>query len=152
VLRISKEEVKDTLRKMKSGKAIGPDLIPVEIWKRLGEEGVEWLTELFNVIFRTVKMPSEWRTSTIIPLYKNKSNIQDCNNCRGIKLHSHTMKLWERVLERRLRRDISMSENQFGFMPGRSTIEAIHLIQRLMELYRDRKKIFTWFHRSRESV
>ena len=59
MLRISKEEVKDTLRKMKSGKAIGPDLIPVEIWKRLGEEGVEWLTELFNVIFRTVKMPNE---------------------------------------------------------------------------------------------
>ena len=35
---ISKEEVKDALSKMNSGKAVGPDLIPVDIWKCLGEE------------------------------------------------------------------------------------------------------------------
>jgi len=44
------------------------------------------------------------------------------------------------VIEGRLRSDIKISENQFGFMPGRSTIEAIHLIRRLMEFYRDRKR------------
>ena len=54
--RISKEEVKETLRRMKSGKAVGPNLIPVEIWKCLGEVGIDWLVELFNIIFRTVKM------------------------------------------------------------------------------------------------
>jgi len=49
------------------------------------------------------------------------------------------MKLWERVIERRLRMDISISENQFGFKPDRSTIEAIYLLRKLMGLYRDRK-------------
>jgi len=49
------------------------------------------------------------------------------------------MKLWERVIKRRLRKDVSFSENQFGFMPDRSTIEAICLFRRLMGLYRDRK-------------
>jgi len=49
------------------------------------------------------------------------------------------MKLWEKAIERRLRKDISISENQFGFMRSRSTIEAIYLIRRLMDLYRDRK-------------
>ena len=43
---ISEEEAKVALRKMKSGKAIGSVLIPVEIWKCLGEEGLVWLTEL----------------------------------------------------------------------------------------------------------
>jgi len=105
----------------------------------LGEEGLEWLTDIFNVIFRTAKMPKEWRSSTVILLYKNKGDIQDCNNFRGIKLLSHTMKLWERVIERRLRKYVLISENQFGFMPGRSTIEAIYLLRRLMGLYRDRK-------------
>ena len=66
---ISKVEVEGALRKMKVGKAVGPDLIPVEIWKCLGEAGLDWLTGLFNVIFRTGKMPNEWRTSTLISLY-----------------------------------------------------------------------------------
>jgi len=49
------------------------------------------------------------------------------------------MKLWETVIEKRLRKNISISENQFGFMPGRSIIEAIYLLKRLMGLYRDRR-------------
>ena len=96
---ITREEVKEALKKMKSGKAVGPDSIPVEVWKVLGEDGVAWLTDFFNVIFKTAKMPQEWRYSTIIPLYKNKGDAQNCNNYRGIKLLSHTMKLWERVIE-----------------------------------------------------
>ncbi|KAG5585501.1 hypothetical protein H5410_045935 [Solanum commersonii] len=46
-------------------------------------------------------MPDEWRWSTMVPLYKNKGDIQNCNNYRGIKLLSHTMKIWERVVEMR---------------------------------------------------
>jgi len=98
------------------------------------------LTELFNVIFRVVKMPNEWRTRIVTPLYKDKGDVQDCNNYRGIKLLSHTMKLWERVIEGRLRKEILISDNQFSFMLGRSTTKAIHLISRLIEVYRDRKK------------
>ncbi|KAG5592687.1 hypothetical protein H5410_043201 [Solanum commersonii] len=47
---------------------------------------MEWLTGLFNVIFRTSSMPEEWRWSTMIPLYKNKGDINNCSNYRGIKL------------------------------------------------------------------
>ncbi|GJX67627.1 retrovirus-related pol polyprotein LINE-1 [Tanacetum coccineum] len=50
------------------------------------------------------------------------------------------MKLWERVIERRLQRDTSVSENQFSFMPGRSSVEAIHLIRKLMEKYMERQR------------
>jgi len=37
-------------------------------------------------------------------------------------------------------RDLLIFENLFGFMYGRSTIETVHLIKRLIEFYRDRKK------------
>jgi hypothetical protein len=53
---------------------------------------------------------------------------------------SHTMKLWERIIEHRLRGVINVTENQFGFMPGRSTMEAIFLIRQLMERCREQKK------------
>nr|XP_033511693.1 uncharacterized protein LOC117276468 [Nicotiana tomentosiformis] len=73
--------------------ATGPDEIPVEFWKSAGRAGLEWLTGLFNVIFKTKKMPEEGRWSTMVPLYKNKGDIQNCNNYRSIKLLSHTMKV-----------------------------------------------------------
>lgn len=47
---------------------------------------------------------------TLMPLYKNKGDMQSSNNCRGIKLFSHTMKVRERVIEKRTRRDF-ISEN-----------------------------------------
>ena len=76
----------------------------------------------------------------MIPLYKNKGDIQSCNNYRGIKLLSHSMKIWKRVVEVRLRRIVSISENQFGFMPKYSMTEAIYLVQRLAKQYRKKKK------------
>ena len=51
---------------------------------------------------------------------------------------SHTMKLWERVIEPRLRAITRVSMNQFGFMPGRSTMEAIFVIRQVMERYREK--------------
>ncbi|RZB42155.1 Ganglioside-induced differentiation-associated protein 2 [Glycine soja] len=134
--RIQKQEVKEALKRMSNGKAVGPDNIPIEVWKTLGDRGLEWLTKLFNEIMRSKRMPEEWRRSTLVPIYKNKGDIQNCANYRGIKLMSHTMKLWERVIERKLRKETQVTENQFGFMPGRSTMEAIYLLRRVMEQYR----------------
>ncbi|XP_057550535.1 uncharacterized protein LOC130828587 [Amaranthus tricolor] len=66
--------------------------------------------------------------------------IEVYENYRGIKLLSHTTKLWERVIERRIRQETRIRENQFGFMPGRSTTEAIHLLRRVVEKHRERNK------------
>nr|GEU62608.1 probable LRR receptor-like serine/threonine-protein kinase RFK1 isoform X1 [Tanacetum cinerariifolium] len=85
-------------------------------------------------------MPDEWRLSEVIPIYKNKGGAHVCSNYKGIKLLAHTMKLLERVIERRLRKETRVSENQFGFMSGRSTTEAIHLLRNLMEKYRERQR------------
>jgi len=35
---------------MSNGKAERPDQISMEVWKRLGEKGLKWLTVLSNVI------------------------------------------------------------------------------------------------------
>ena len=66
-------------------------------------------------------MLDEWRKSILVPIYKNKGEIQSCTNYRGIKLMCHTIKLWERAIEQRLRHETTISENRFGFMPGRSS-------------------------------
>ncbi|KAK3519644.1 hypothetical protein QTP86_017598 [Hemibagrus guttatus] len=135
--KIRKDEVRKALNRMKSGKAVGPDDIPVEVWKCLGEAAVEFLANLFNRVLESERMPEEWRRSVLVPIFKNKGDVQSCSNYRGIKLMSHTMKLWERVVEARLRKVVEICEQQYGFMPRKSTTDAIFALRILMEKYRD---------------
>lgn len=81
---------------------MSPDGIPIEVWKCLVDIAIVWLTKLFNHILLSNKMPAKWR-STLVPIYKNNGDIQSCANFQAIKLTSHIMKLWKRVIERRLR-------------------------------------------------
>ena len=90
---VSREEVKNALRRMKKGKAVGPDELPVEVWKCMGEMGIEFLTRLFNRLLMGERMPEEWRRSGLIPIYENKGDAKCCGNYRGIKLMSHTMNM-----------------------------------------------------------
>jgi hypothetical protein len=47
---------------MKGGKALGPDDVPIEVWRCLGNMAIVWLTKLFNQFFWSNKMPEEWRS------------------------------------------------------------------------------------------
>ena len=53
---------------------------------------------------------------------------------------SHTLKIWERVVEERIRRLVAISEQQYGFMPGKSTTDAIFAVRILIEKYREGQK------------
>ena len=56
---VSREEVKNELRRMKKGKAVGPDELPVEFWKCLGKMGIEFLTRMFNRLLMGKRMPEQ---------------------------------------------------------------------------------------------
>ena len=64
----------------------------------------------------------------------------NCIAYRGVKLLDHAMKIVEKVLERRLRRMVKVDEIQFGFMPGKGTIDAVFCLNRLQEEYLDKEK------------
>ena len=50
---------------------------------------------------------------------------------------SHTMKVWERIIEARLRDGVEISKLQYGLMPGKGTIDAMFALRMLMEKYRE---------------
>ena len=58
----------------------------------------------------------------------------------GIKVMSHTMKLFERMIDFRLRRECTMSEPQYGFLPGSGTMDAVFALRTLMEAYREKRR------------
>ena len=49
----------------------------------------------------------------------------------------HTMKVWERIIETRLRDRVEISKQQYGFMPGKGTTDAMFALRILMKKYRE---------------
>ena len=76
----------------------------------------------------------------LVLLYKSKGDIKECENYRGIKLMSHSMKLWEWVIETRIRKEVTIAEQQFGFMPERSTTDTIFCLRMLLEKWIEGQK------------
>ena len=109
----SLDEVNKQMAKMGKGKACGPDELPIEAVHIILDYKPECIVEAFNNILKSNKMPNDWRKSRMVPIFKGKGDILECNNYRGIKLMSHTMKLWERMIEARLREITKIADNQF---------------------------------------
>ena len=112
---------------------VGTDELPVEVWICMGEMWIKFLARLFNRLLMGERMPKEWRRSVLIPIYKNKGDAKCCENYKGIKLMSYTMKVWERIIEARLRNRVEMSKQQYGFMPGNGTTDAMFALRMLIE-------------------
>ena len=53
---------------------------------------------------------------------------------------SHTMKQWERIIKTRLRDIVEISKQQYEFMPGKETTDAMFALRMLMEKYREGQK------------
>ena len=78
--------------------------------------------------------------SLVVPFFKGKEDAMSCGAYRGVKLLEHAMEIVERVLEKRIQRIVEVDEMQFGFMPGKGTIDAVFIVRRLQEEYRTKGK------------
>ena len=67
----------------------------------LDEERVNWLLDLLQDVSKQERMPYEWRTSMLVPVYKQKSDILECGNNRGIELTEHVIKVQGRIIDQR---------------------------------------------------
>lgn len=138
--KITEEEVKEALKEMKNGRAAGPSGLTVDLIKAEGKEGVVELTRVLNNVLKKGEIPEDWKGSYTIPIFNGKGDALKCGNYRGIRLLEHGMKVYEKVLEKRLRRIIRIDKCQFGFCPGRSTTEAIYTMRGLQEGFMEKRR------------
>ena len=122
---------------MGRNKACGSDDLPIEAVKILAGYSVDNLKETMNIVMQD-GMPRNWKRSRLVPIYKGKGSILECNNYIGIKLMSHTMKLAQILIEARLRDITEIANNQYGFRPGKSTTEPIFILRMMQEMYREK--------------
>ena len=132
---ISQEEIKQTINKLKSGKAAGLDQISPELLK-LAEPGVlSYLSSLFNRIYATSYFPMEWAKAIVVPLLK-KGDEKNCDNYRGISLLSVVSKIFTSILNKRLYKwaeeNGKISEEQAGFRKSFSTTDHIFTLHTIV--------------------
>ena len=132
---IRKEEVEVAIKRMRAGKAPGLDGCHAECLKRGGTVVVDWLVRLFNVCLREGRVPEDWRSACIVPLYKGKGDKCECSSYRGISLLSVVGKVYGRVLIERIRRGTEevIGEEQCGFRKGRGCVDQIFVVRQICE-------------------
>ena len=64
-------------------------------------------------------MSTEWLESLSVAIYKGKCDSLQCGKHRGLRFPEHGMKIFKKVLDRRLRKLANNAHGQFGFMSGK---------------------------------
>ena len=131
----TRKEIDQAIKESSRKKAPGPDYaLTAEVLKDGGNTIRQILLSICNLVFSECSAPTQWTSSLIIPLPK-KGNLQLMTNWRGICLMSLAAKLYNRMVLNRIRTPIDaiLRKNQAGFRTGRSCIQQIHILRRIMD-------------------
>ena len=131
---ISESDVLDQLSILDPAKAYGFDGIPPKLLKEGRQCISSSLCSLFNLSLSVKKVPSNWKKTNVVPIFK-KANPSIVDNYRPISLISTLSKTMERIVFKYVynyfKSNFTLSENQSGFLPGRSTVT------QLVEIYHE---------------
>ena len=139
------QELTDAICSLANGKAVGPDGVPVELFKIALNGDPALRQRLFDIvvgIWRGGDVPQQWKDAIIKVLHKKKDRTE-CGNYRGISLVAHAGKILLKIIARRLsdycERLGVLPEEQSSFRPNRSTTDMMFVICRLQELARKKR-------------
>jgi len=132
VYNISAEEIRDIIKELPKKKACSEDNISAELLQCMGEEGLETISRLINMIYKSGYIPEDFRKSIFVPTPKiNKA--QDCSDFRTISLISHASIFLLHLIKRRITSVIErqIADSQMGFRKGKR--DAIYQLRMISE-------------------
>ena len=122
---ITEEMIAKKLNKLNVCKSAGPDGIHPRILKELSGVITTPLTLIFRKSVESAKIPKSWKTAIITPLFK-KGKKEEPSNYRPVSLTAIASKILESFFREtildHMRRNNLLSNKQFGFLNGRSTV------------------------------
>ena len=126
------EELKRAGGRIKENTAPEIDGLPNEILKEVIRVYPTILLEVFNSCLREGRFFSDWKKQRFVLLGKGKKPLGHASSYRPICLLDTMGKLLEEMIVQRSQvhmvRENGLSENQFGFRKGRSTVDAIQTV------------------------
>ena len=142
---VMSSEIRAAIQKLKNDKAAGLDGIYGEMLKAGGETVVQALKTIIDHVWKTGEWPSDWTRSEIITLPK-VPGTQECAKHRTISLLCHASKVLLEVLRSRIAQYImpQIAEEQFGFVTGKGTTEAILTLRNIIEKTVKRQEQQLW--------
>ena len=123
---INSKEFNTVIKKLKRKKSLGPDKIPNKIFIEANRETKEVLKNMINSAHISEEIPEAWEEGEIMRLYKGKGVKGKCSNKRGITLASNVGKVYERIINERVKSKLYITKAQAGGKAGCSTAD--HLI------------------------
>ena len=75
---VTRKEMAMAIKVMKPGKAARPSEVCEEMISASGEVGVSVMVELCQRVLDGKKMPDEWQTSVLVPIFKGKGDVRNC--------------------------------------------------------------------------
>lgn len=119
------DEISKSLSRFKPSSYPGPDSLPPSIFIFGGPDIPVLLLKLFNISILTGVLPSQWKTSVIIPRHK-KGPMHDPNNYRPINHTPIISRLMEKLVKARLVEYLLshclINPRQHGFLRARSCV------------------------------
>ncbi|KAL1447310.1 hypothetical protein WDU94_005527 [Cyamophila willieti] len=118
-------------------------MVTTEILKVAGLTCPDHLLKVFNNILTSGKFPSDWKTAKVVLLRKPGKPEFVPSSYRPLCLLNTSVKLLESILTRRLIEllgEDGLSQNQFGFRPARSTVDAIRTVYEIADGERKRRR------------
>src|SRR5207253_3387061 len=90
-------EVRDILKSLKPSDAVGPDGFSSNFYKQIAMVVCRPLASIFSLSFSTGTLPSAWKTSKVVPIFK-KGEASEPSNYRPVALTCVPCKVMERII------------------------------------------------------
>ena len=124
----SEEDFVEASRSLKNNSAAGPDGVPALLLKKAIQVLAEPLCHIWKESMRLGKIPEALKKGRITPIYKG-GNRGKRQNYRGVALTSHCIKLFEKIIVRKMV-DYMETHNlynkgQHGFRAGHSCLSQL---------------------------
>ncbi|XP_049880311.1 uncharacterized protein LOC126376807 [Pectinophora gossypiella] len=138
-LEVSQDELDRAVKRLRAkNTAPGPDGIPGRAWVLALTVLRDRLRQLFTSCLRQGLFPSEWKDSSLVLLRKEGRAADSPSAYRPICLLDEIGKLFKRIVADRIVEHLvlegpNLSECQFGFRRGQSTVDAILRVRSLSD-------------------